>query len=244
MKWNMGWMNDTLRYISKAPFFRPYHQNDLTFGLLYAFSERFILVLSHDEVVHGKNSLMGKMPGDMWQQFANMRLLYSYMICQPGKKLLFMGGEIGQWNEWNCKGEIEWTLLTFPTHHSLQTMIKDLNHFYLTHSILWERDFDHTGFEWVDFGDRQNCVISYYRKGRDGLLLCVHNFTPNYHGNYFIPAAGIKGLRELFNSDAEKYGGSGKVNAHPRINHDSLGVPVGIEIQLSPLATMIFEVGF
>jgi 1,4-alpha-glucan branching enzyme len=244
MKWNMGWMNDTLRYFSKAPLFRHYHQNDLTFSLLYAFSERFVLVLSHDEVVHGKNSLMGRMPGDMWQQFANMRLLYSYMICQPGKKLLFMGGEIGQWNEWNCKSSIEWDLLKFPNHHSLQTMIKDLNHFYLTHAPLWERDFDHSGFEWIDFGDRHNCVISYYRKGAHGMLMCIHNFTPNFHSHYFLPAAGIAKLDEVFNTDAEKYGGSGKINARPRIIQGSSGHPVGVEIQLAPLATMVFEVSF
>lgn len=245
MKWNMGWMNDTLRYFSKPPFFRHYHQNDLTFGLLYAFTERFTLVLSHDEVVHGKNSLLGKMPGDMWQQFANMRLLYSYMICQPGKKLLFMGGEIGQWNEWNSKREVEWELLTFPTHHSLQTMIKDLNGFYQAHSALWEKDFDPSGFEWIDFGDRNNCVISYYRKGSAGKqLLCIHNFTPNYHGHYFIPAACVKTLAEVFNTDADKYGGSGKVNTSPRLIRDSQGNTAGVEIHLAPLATMIFEVTF
>ena len=187
---------------------------------------------------------MGKMPGDMWQQFANMRLLYSYMICQPGKKLLFMGGEIGQWNEWNCKSEIEWNLLHFPNHHALQTMIKELNHFYLDHSILWERDFDHTGFEWIDFSDHYNCVLSYYRKGSFGLLLCVHNFTPNFQANYFLGAAGIKNIREVFNTDAEKYGGSGKTNNQPHIVRNPEGWPVGIEIQLAPLSTMIFEVGF
>ena len=141
LKWNMGWMNDTLRYFSTDMLFRRYHHNDLTFGLLYAFSERFILVFSHDEVVHGKRSLLSKMPGDMWQKFANLRLLFSYMICQPGKKLLFMGGEIGQWNEWYCKGEIEWFLLQFPIHHGLQTMIKDLNHFYLQHRNLMGKGF-------------------------------------------------------------------------------------------------------
>lgn len=244
MKWNMGWMNDTLRYISRPSFFRPYHQNELTFGLLYAFSERFVLVLSHDEVVHGKGSLMGKLPGDMWQQFANMRLLYSYMICQPGKKLLFMGGEIGQWNEWQCKGQIEWDLLRFPTHHSLQTMIKDLNHFYLQHQELWERDFDYTGFEWVDFGDRHNSTISYYRKSSHGQLLCVHNFTPNYHEHYFIPAAGIRNIHEVFNTDAEKYSGSGKINHTPQVIKDHHGKSSGISIQLAPLASLIFKVEF
>jgi 1,4-alpha-glucan branching enzyme len=241
MKWNMGWMNDTLRYFSKDMIFRHYHHNDLTFGLLYAFSEHFIVVLSHDEVVHGKRSLLSKMPGDMWQKFANLRLLLSYAICQPGKKLLFMGGEIGQWNEWYCNGEIEWDLLRFPTHHGLQTMVKDINHFYLRHRCLWERDFDYTGFEWVDFADYQNSVISYLRKGANKQLLCVHNFTPTYFPEYVIKISKLSSICEVFNTDAEKYGGSGKINEHPEIIYEN-GHPAGIKIQLSPLATMIFEV--
>lgn len=240
MKWNMGWMNDTLRYFGKEMIFRHYHHHDLTFGLLYAFTEKFILVFSHDEIVHGKKSLLSKMPGDMWQKFANLRLLLSYMMCQPGKKLLFMGGEIGQWNEWNCKAELEWILLTFPTHHGLQTMVKDLNHFYLKNNPLWENDFDHTGFEWVDFSDHQNSVVSYLRKGSDGQLLCVHNFTPTYFSDYRINLH-CTSLEEVFNTDAEKYGGSGKINDHPRIDYDTKGNPYAITIQLSPLATMIFK---
>lgn len=239
MKWNMGWMNDTLRYISKDMIHRKFHHNDLTFGLLYAFSEKFVLVFSHDEVVHGKNSLMGKMPGaDHWQQFANMRLLYSYMMCQPGKKLLFMGGEIGQWNEWNSKGEVEWALLRFPFHHSLQVMIGDLNRVYHQHPALWERDFDHTGFEWVDFSDSNNSVIAYLRKSEKETVLCVHNFTPNYHQNYHLPLRNVKSLTEIFNSDAAKYSGSGKDNLQPQFSQSQ------ITIQLAPLATMIFNVTF
>jgi 1,4-alpha-glucan branching enzyme len=241
MKWNMGWMNDTLRYFSTDMIFRIYHHNDLTFGLLYAFSERFILVLSHDEVVHGKRSLLSKMPGDEWQKFANMRLLYSYMICQPGKKLLFMGGEIGQWNEWQCKGEIEWFLLRFPIHHGLQTMIKDLSHFYLQHEALWERDFDYTGFEWVDFSDSRNSVISYLRKSTQGELLCIHNFTPAYFPEYRIKL-NRPTIQEVFNTDAEKYGGSGKLNDHPKIIYGDQGQPEAVSIQLAPLSTMIFAV--
>ena len=153
LKWNMGWMNDTLRYFPKDPFFRNHHQNDLTFGLIYAFSERFILVLSHDEVVHGKESLISKMPGDDWQKFANVRLLYSYMICQPGKKLLFMGGEIGQWSEWNCKGEFMEPACSMTGINSFKTAFKALNHFYHKHPALWERDFDPSGFEWIDLND-------------------------------------------------------------------------------------------
>lgn len=244
IKWNMGWMNDTLRYFSRDMLFRHYHQNDLTFGLLYAFSEHFALVLSHDEVVHGKRSLIGKMPGDMWQQLANLRLLYSYMICQPGKKLLFMGGEIGQWNEWSCTGEIEWNLLKFPTHRGIQNLVKELNHFYLQNSSLWERDFEHTGFEWVDFADRQNSVISYLRKGAHGCLLCVHNFTPQYHGDYFIKLQNVASIQEAFNTDEDKYGGSGKLNHHPEIVFGHYGQAQGVKIQLAPLATMIFKVAF
>ena len=242
LKWNMGWMNDTLRYFSKDMLFRHYHHQDLTFGLLYAFSERFMLVLSHDEVVHGKKNLISKMPGDLWQQFANLRLLLSYMMCQPGKKLLFMGGEIGQWNEWNCKGEIEWSLLSFPTHRGVQTMVKDLNHLYVKNSCLWEKDFDYTGFEWVDFSDVHNSVISYLRKGSEGQFLCVHNFTPTYHPEYYINLPHFSAVREVFNSDAECYGGSGKINANVRINKMPNGDPVGLTIQLSPLATIIFQV--
>lgn len=244
MKWNMGWMNDTLRYMSKDPIYRQYHQNDLTFGLLYAFSEKFALVLSHDEVVHGKNSLLGKMPGDMWQQFANLRLLISYMICQPGKKLLFMGGEIGQWNEWSSTGQIEWFLLQYPLHHGLQTMVQEINHFYLNHSSLWERDFDPSGFEWVDFNDRGNSVISYLRKSSQGILLCIHNFSPNYYSDYNIPLKNLSSAQEVFNTDDEKFGGSGKKNLHTEILYDYHRNPSSLKIQLSPLSTMIFRVAF
>lgn len=241
-KWNMGWMNDTLRYFSKDMIFRGYHHQDLTFGLLYAFSEKFVLVLSHDEVVHGKKSLISKMPGDLWQKFANLRLLLSYTLCQPGKKLFFMGGEIGQWNEWSCKREIEWNLLQFSTHQSIHTMVRELNHFYLSHSELWERDLDHAGFEWVDFKDTKNSVISYLRKSSHGSLLCIHNFTPNYLSDYYISLSNFSSVTECFNTDNEKYGGTGKLNTHPQISYDEHHHPKGVHIQLAPLATMIFEV--
>ncbi|MBM3198600.1 MAG: 1,4-alpha-glucan branching protein GlgB, partial [Chlamydiae bacterium] len=182
-KWNMGWMNDTLRYFSTDPFFRGYDHEALTFGLLYAFSEKFHLVLSHDEVVHGKRSLLAKMPGPDWQKFAGMRLLYSYMICQLGKKLLFMGGEIGQWSEWNCKEELDWFLLQYPLHQGLQACIRDLNHLYRQESALWQDD-NPPCFSWVDFSDRQNSIISYLRKDDNLVLFCVHNFTPTYFPSY------------------------------------------------------------
>lgn len=240
MKWNMGWMNDTLRFFAKDMLFRHYHHHDLTFGLLYAFSEKFMLVFSHDEIVHGKKNLISKMPGDLWQKFANLRLLLSYMMCQPGKKLLFMGGEIGQWNEWNCTGEIEWFLLQHTTHAGVQTMVKELNRLYLDNSCLWEHDFDHTGFEWIDFSDVNNSVISYLRKGLEKFL-CVHNFTPIHYPQYSLHIEGITGAEEVFNSDAEKYGGSGKVNPSIRIEREPSGNSSGISFQLSPLATMIFR---
>jgi 1,4-alpha-glucan branching enzyme len=241
-KWNMGWMNDSLRYFALNPLFRGFHHNDLTFGLIYAFSERFIYALSHDEVVHGKKSLLSKMPGDMWQQFANLRLLLSYMMCQPGKKLLFMGGEIGQWNEWNCKRELEWFLLDFPTHKGIQKLVKDLNHFYLHQPAFWEKDCHWETFEWIEFNDTQNSVISFLRKGNQEKLLCVHNFTPQYYPEYFIRTNLVEYIEELFNTDAEQYGGSGKLNSYPETIRDENGRSLGVRISLAPLSTMIFKV--
>ncbi len=241
LKWNMGWMNDTLKYFKVDSFFRQYHRNELTFGLLYAFSERFMLALSHDEVVHGKGSFLSKMPGDDWQKFANLRLLYSYMICQPGKKLFFMGGEIGQWSEWSCKEPLSWSLLQYPMHQGIQRCVKELNHFYQNHEGLWEKDFDHEGFEWVDFSDHQNSVISYLRKGKkiSSIYLCVHHFTPSYLEGYHIALSHVKEIREVFSTDREEYGGSGKLN--PSIIK---GGESGVTVCLAPLSTMIFEVDF
>lgn len=245
LKWNMGWMNDTLRYFSKDMIFRQHHQNELTFGLLYAFSERFTLVLSHDEVVHGKASLIGKMPGDHWQRFANLRLLYSFMICQPGKKLLFMGGEIAQFDEWSCNSEIQWFLLQYPTHLGVQTMIKELNHLYLKNPALFENDFGFEGFEWVDFSDSKNSIISYLRKSeRGGTLLCVHNFTPEFHADYLLALPHVATIEEIFNSDAKEYGGSGKLCEYPLVDCDKNHIATGVKISVAPLATMIFKVNF
>lgn len=238
MKWNMGWMNDTLRFFSKDSIYRKFHHHDLTFGLLYAFSENFVQALSHDEVVHGKKNLLSKMPGDYWQQFANLRLLLSYQMTQPGKKLLFMGAEIGQWNEWWCKGELDWSLLQYPAHQGIQSMVRDLNHFYLENRALWERDFDYTGFSWVDFSDMDNSVIAYLRKSRHQELLCVHHFTPNYHNRYHLRLPNVLAITEVFNSDSGKYGGSGKTNRKVEITGDE------VIFELAPLATMIFGVQF
>ena len=243
-KWNMGWMNDTLRYIQKEPIHRSHHQNELTFGLLYAFSEKFISVLSHDEVVHGKRSLLSKMPGDIWQKFANLRLLYSYMICQPGKKLLFMGGEIGQWDEWWCGAEVQWFLLNFPYHQGLQDCFRDLNHLYQQREPLYADDMSFHGFEWVDFSDRSNSVISYFRKVPHSpkALFCIHNFTPNYYERYGVPVRGVRALTEVFNTDDMRYGGSGKVHGPVYCHSDQHGKYVQADIALPPLATTIYEV--
>ncbi len=243
-KWNMGWMNDTLRYIEKDPIYRVYHHNDLTFGLLYAFSEHFVLVFSHDEVVHGKRSLLSKMPGDMWQKFANLRLLLSYQMCQPGKKLTFMGCEIGQWNEWYCKSEVEWQLLEYPTHQGIKRCVEELNHLYLHEKALWADDFSHHGFEWIDFRDGKNSVISYLRKGDGHTLLCIHNFTPTFHNEYLVHARGVRRVEEIFNSDDARYGGSGKVRQPVKILHDNSETPYALSISVAPLATTIYRIHY
>ncbi|HSX12284.1 MAG TPA: alpha amylase C-terminal domain-containing protein, partial [Rhabdochlamydiaceae bacterium] len=238
LKWNMGWMNDTLRYFTTDPLFRCYHQQLLTFVMIYAFSERFVLVLSHDEVVHGKASLLAKMPGDRWQKFANMRLLYSYLICQPGKKLLFMGGEFGSWDEWNVSEALPWHLSQYEEHRQLKQCIKELNQLYLQSPALWQWDFDPQSFAWIDFFDSKNSVISYLRKSNKQIFICIHNFTPTYFEKYRISLSRIAQLKERFNTDREEYGGSGKLNG--QVTFDSSG----FTLQLAPLATMIFEVTF
>lgn len=239
MKWNMGWMNDTLRYFRRDSLFRSYHQNDLTFSLIYAFSERFVLPFSHDEVVHGKASMLAKMPGDAWQKWAQLRLILSYQLCQPGKKLLFMGAELGTWDEWNCKRELPWHLLNYDWHQKLHRFVGEMNHFYLANRALWERDFTHEGFEWIDFSDLQNCVISYLRKSTYSTLLVVHNFTPHTQFDYTLKMpAPLHSIEEVFNTDREEYSGSGKINTHVRLNGTQ------IEFTLAPLATLIFKVQF
>lgn len=236
LKWNMGWMNDTLRYFSKDPIYRKFHQDELTFSLLYAFSEQFLSVLSHDEVVHGKGSLLNKMPGPDWQKFANLRLLYSYMICHPGKKLLFMGGELGMWSEWDCKGSLDWYLLQDPLHRGMFELVRDLNHFYLAQPPLWSEDFNWQGYEWIDFSDSQRSVISYLRKGKGKCLVCVHNFTPELYPQYNVRLGSIQQIREAFNTDASIYGGSNQLNQQISFTVD------GFAFNLAPLATLIFEV--
>jgi 1,4-alpha-glucan branching enzyme len=214
MKWNMGWMHDTLKYISNEPIHRKYHHDQLTFSIWYSFSENFMLPLSHDEVVHGKGALIGKMPGDEWQKNANLRLLFGYMYGHPGKKLLFMGGEIGQWKEWNHDESIEWHALQYTFHDGIRKWVKDLNHIYRTEPALHELDFSLDGFEWIDFHDWEDSVISFIRKGKTSseMILVICNFTPVVRHNYRVGVPRWGFWKEVLNSDAELYGGSGRGN--------------------------------
>jgi 1,4-alpha-glucan branching enzyme len=209
LKWDMGWMHDTLQYITHDPVYRKFHHNQLTFRMIYAFHENFVLPLSHDEVVHGKGSLLSKMPGDLWQKFANLRLLFAYMYSQPGKKLLFMGGEFGQWREWGHDESLEWHLLQYESHRRLQNWVADINRVYRDEKALHELDCDPSGFEWVDANDSQQSVLSFLRKSRNSkdIVAVVCNFTPVPRYNYRVgvPRGGY--WREILNSDSENYGG-------------------------------------
>lgn len=245
MKWNMGWMHDTLAYLSRDPIHRKFHHDQLTFSVWYAFSENFLLALSHDEVVHGKGSLIGKMPGDDWQKFANLRLLFGYMFTHPGKKLLFMGGEFGQWREWAHEESLDWHLLEYGPHQGLQQWVRDLNRFYREEPALYELDFERNGFEWIDFRDWENSLISFIRRGRStkGLLLVVCNFTPVPRHSYRVgvPVDGF--WREALNSDAKEYGGSGQGNfggleADPIPFH---GRPYSLSLTLPPLSIICLQ---
>jgi len=245
LKWDMGWMHDTLEYMTKNPIYRKHHHNNLTFRLVYAFFENFVLPLSHDEVVHGKGSLLGKMQGDDWQKFANLRLLLGYMYAQPGKKLLFMGGEFGQWREWVHDESLEWHLLDYPPHSGLKRWVEDLNQFYRGQPALYELDFEQAGFEWIDCNDVEHSVVSLMRKGRspDDLLVVVCNFTPTTHFNYRIGVPQPGFWRELLNSDAREYGGSGQgnlggVETAPIPLH---GRPYSLTLTLPALAIVFFK---
>ncbi|GGD17608.1 1,4-alpha-glucan branching protein GlgB [Hyunsoonleella pacifica] len=245
MKWMMGWMHDTLEYFKKDPVYRKYHHNEITFSLAYAFTENFMLPLSHDEVVYGKNSILGRMPGDEWQRFANLRLLYGYMFTHPGTKLLFMGGEFGQYNEWDFQGSLDWNLLEFKPHQDLQNYFKHLNGLYKSTPALYEKGFDHEGFEWISYDDHENCVISYIRKGynNDENVAVVCNLTPSVHKNYKIGVNSKGKLKEIFNSDAKAFGGSGVVNTKQITikKTEWNGKPYSAEITLPPLAITVFK---
>jgi 1,4-alpha-glucan branching enzyme len=214
MKWNMGWMHDTLDYFSKDPILRKYHHHQLTFSIWYAFYENFVLSLSHDEVVFGKGSLLRKMPGDDRQKFANLRLLFGYMYGHPGKKLVFMGGEFGQWDEWYHEKSLDWHLVESPPHREVQRWLKDLNHLYRTEPVFYELDFAKEGFEWLDFRDWEASVISFLRRGKttDDILLVICNFTPTPRKNYRVGVPRGGSWKEILNSDAKLYGGSGHGN--------------------------------
>jgi 1,4-alpha-glucan branching enzyme len=244
-KWNMGWMHDTLSFIQKETIHRRYHHHQLTFGMLYAFSENFVLPLSHDEVVHGKGSLLGKMPGDRWQKFANLRAYYGFMWGHPGKKLMFMGCELAQEREWNHDGSVDWHLLEDHSHRGVQSLIRDLNAAYRSIPALHERDADPSGFQWLVADDAENSVIAWARRGADPekLAVVVSNFTPVPREGYRVgvPAAGF--YREAVNTDAAAYGGSnmgnsGGVTAEAGEAH---GQPYYLTLTLPPLATLILE---
>jgi len=245
LKWDMGWMHDTLEYITKDPIYRKYHHNELTFRMLYAFTENFALPLSHDEVVHGKSSLLGKMPGDDWQKFANLRLLLGYMYAQPGKKLLFMGAELGQWREWHHDESLDWHLLEYQRHNEIKKWVEDLNRLYRSEPSLYELDCEPAGFEWIDGSDVEHSVISFIRKGKStsSIMLVVCNFTSMTHFNYKVGAPRGGSWIELLNSDAKQYGGSGQgnlggVEAAPVSWH---GRPYSLNITVPPLATVFFK---
>jgi 1,4-alpha-glucan branching enzyme len=245
MKWNMGWMHDTLKYLREDPLYRRWHHHELTFPLHYAFNENFMLPLSHDEVVHGKGSLLGKMPGDAWQQFANLRLLFGHMWAHPGKKLLFMGGEFGQRREWTHDDALEWWVLGADDRHAgVQRWVEDLNRFYRATPALHELDFDRAGFEWIDAQDAEGSVLSYLRRARDGsCVLVVANFTPIPRSNYLLGAPHPGYWAERLNSDATLYGGSGVGNlggAHT-VPVSAHGRYQALNLQLPPLGMLVFE---
>ena len=245
LKWNMGWMHDTLRYMTKEPIFRRYHHNEMTFGMLYAFHENFVLPISHDEVVHGKGSLLSKMAGDEWQKFANLRGYLAFMWAYPGKKLLFMGCEFAQWQEWNYETSLEWDALLAPTHQGVQRIMRDLNLVYRVEPALFDNDFDWQGFSWLDANDSDNSVFSFIRYGRtpDDFLVIIANMTPvvRHHYRVGVPKAGT--FKELINSDLAVYGGGNVTNGEllSSEEHAYHGHAQSLALSLPPLATLILK---
>ena len=246
-KWNMGWMNDTLAYMREQPIHRKHHHDKMRFGLVYAFNENFILPLSHDEVVHGKRSLLGQMPGDDWQRFANLRAYFGFMYAHPGKKLLFMGAELAQQNEWNHDHSLDWHLLEQPCHRGMQTLVRDLNHVYRATPALYQQDFNNKGFEWIDWQDHNNSVLSWIRYAANGdFVISISNFTPQTHRQYRIGVPSAGSYSELLNTDTDQYGGSGITNA--TILHsqpiESHGRNDSALLTLPPLATLMLRLSF
>jgi 1,4-alpha-glucan branching enzyme len=245
MKWDMGWMHDTLKYMKNDPIHRKFHHDQLTFRMLYAYHENFILPLSHDEVVHGKGSLLSRMPGDDWQKFANLRLLLGYMHAQPGKKLLFMGGEFGQWNEWDHDKSLDWHLLEYPNHKGLQTFLKSLNHLYIDEPALHQNEFSPEGFEWIDGSDSQQCILIFMRKASrsDDNIVVALNFTPVQREGYRIGVPCEGTWKEILNSDAKEFGGGGIGNPKP-VQSDPLtwhGQPFSVNLTLPPLGVIFLK---
>ncbi len=244
-KWNMGWMHDTLRYMEYDPIHRRWHHNEMTFGLIYAFSEHFVLPLSHDEVVYGKGSLIGKMPGDKWQKFANLRAYFGFMWGHPGKKLLFMGGEIAQWREWNHDASLDWDLLDQPRHRGLQSVVRDLNALYSRAGALHQRDSVSTGFRWVIGDDADNSVFAFLRQGNDEakVVLVVSNMTPVPRPSYRIGVPRPGYWRELLNTDASVYGGSNMGNGGglETVPHQMHGEAQSLDLILPPLSTLFLS---
>lgn len=244
IKWNMGWMNDTLRYMRRDPIYRKYHHNELTFSLMYAFSENFMLPFSHDEVVHGKCSLLMQMPGDEWQKFANLRLLYTYLWTHPGKKLLFMGSEFGQWTEWNCNAELDWPLLAFEKHRGLAMLVRDLNRLYRREPALHQLDFDWQGFQWIECHNAEDSRLAYVRRDRQGNeILVACNFTPMVRDNVRIGVPQAGEYRELFNSDSHYYGGANIGNQTTLFAEEvpHTGQPYSVRLTLPPLAGIVLK---
>ena len=246
MKWMMGWMHDTLEYFKKDTVYRKYHQNELTFSMTYTFTENFMLPLSHDEVVYGKKSIAGRMPGDEWQKFANLRLLYGYMFTHPGAKLLFMGSEFGQSSEWNFESSLDWDLLKYPYHEGIKNTITDLNKLYKKQPALYQKQFSSEGFEWINYSDHQNAIIAFIRKGNDSKddIIVVCNFTQIVRDKYRIGIPRKGKLNEIFNSDRESYGGSGVSNSQ-KIKIDASpydGKDFSTELILPPLSVIAFKI--
>jgi 1,4-alpha-glucan branching enzyme len=242
-KWNMGWMNDTLLYMSANPVHRKFHHDKMTFGLVYAFNENFVLPLSHDEVVHGKRSILGRMPGDRWQQFANLRAYYAFMYGHPGKKLLFMGDEIGQSAEWNHDQSLDWHLLQYPEHAGVQRLLTDLNRLYAATPALHEVDFAESGFEWIDWGDKENSVLSWLRRDKHGgFIVCVINLTPVVRENFRVGVPEEGAYEVVLSTDDTQYGGSGTgVQTAVSVKSEQHGRPYSIELTLPPLGALFME---
>lgn len=246
-KWNMGWMHDFIDYMKIDPFFRKYEHNKLTFSIMYAFSENFVLPLSHDEVVHGKSCMLYKMPGDEWRKFANLRIVYGYMYTHPGKKMLFMGNEFAKTSEWNEKVELDWELLQYELHKGMQAFVKDLNELYRNYKSLWEVDYEYGGFEWIDCHNWEQSIISFIRKSknRDEKLVIVINFTPEVRKNFILGVEDEGVYEEIFNSDSAQYGGSGVINEPVRTRNMSWNdKPYSIEVTVPPLAISIYKLSY